>query len=59
MFPEKRKDYFLRIAATASREMPIAARIVAAFTGDFCVTPAAATGACAGAATDDPAWWRQ
>jgi hypothetical protein len=61
MYPEKRGDYFLRIAAAASREMPIAARIVAAFTGDFFVTPAAAPGACAcaGGAADDPDWWRQ
>jgi hypothetical protein len=56
-FAKNRKSYFLRIAAATSREMPIAARIVAPFTGDFCVTPAAAPGA--GAATDDPDWWRQ
>jgi hypothetical protein len=56
-FAKNRMSYFLRIAAAASREMPIAAMIMAAFTGDFCVTPVAAPGACA--ATDDPDWWRQ
>jgi hypothetical protein len=58
---KKREDYFLRIATAARREIPIAARIVAAFTGDFCVTPAAGTAGCTGpfAAADEPAWWRQ
>jgi hypothetical protein len=60
-FAKTKKSYFLRIAAAASREIPIAARIVAAFTGDFCVAAAAGTAGCAGAfdAVDEPAWWRQ
>jgi hypothetical protein len=68
----KKGDYFLRIPAATSMTAPIAARIVAIPTGDFCVTPAAAgaagiavpeTGACAGAvvapATVLAAWWIQ
>ena len=53
-FAKNRKSYFLRIAVAVKREIPIAARIVAGFAGDFCVTPAAAPEACAGAASDEP-----
>ena len=51
-------SYFLRTAAAASRAAPMAARMVAIPTGDFCVIPAAGgatgtaalwTGTCAGA----------
>jgi len=71
-FAKNRKSYFLRITAAASRAAPIAARTVAACTGDFCVTPAAGgaagtavlwTGTCAGAVVAAGAeladWWRQ
>ena len=66
-------SYFLRIAAAASRVPPMAARMVAIPTGDFCVIPAAGgadgtaalwTGTCAGAvvatgAAVDADWWIQ
>jgi hypothetical protein len=40
-FAKNRKSYFLRIPAAARKATPIAARMVAEFTGDFWVTPAA------------------
>jgi hypothetical protein len=38
----QKKDYFLLIPAAASRAAPIAARMMAVPTGDFCVTAFAA-----------------